>query len=496
MTKTKTIIKDAAKFTIGGYISSVCNFASSVIVRRILDPFFMGVYTELLLIFDYAKYNHLGIIDSLDRQIPYYNGKKEFKKTETVKDAGASFSLIASFIVAAAITVISFVFQGRLSKPLSTGLMIIAIMIVVQTMSSFYITLARTHHQFGPLSKYIILVAVCDVGFKAALGIKFGMMGILWATVITLALGMIYLFNTSRISFVLTLKISGKTVMELLEIGFPLLLASFAFLTLRSVDRFMIISFLTKEDLGYYSIALMMHSFVFQFPNLIYVVLFPRFYEAFGNSENNLNNLRGYLERPTLIFAYLFPIIVGIAVILMPVFVRYVLPKYTQGITAAAILLFGTVFLSITYMSGYLLIALKKQRMLILISLLCTVISVITNLIFLNILHLGINGVAWASFLSYFFYSLFLIGYAASHYMKNARQIGVFLSHLYGPLLWTMVVYSGFKIIFHYSFNSFKSDIFNMALECGLFLVLTLPLLFYANKKVALIEILNYGRRR
>ncbi|GAG31787.1 unnamed protein product, partial [marine sediment metagenome] len=77
MSKSRLIIKDAARFTIGSYIASACNFISAIAVRRILDPFFMGVYAELLLIFEYAKYNDLGVYDALDKEIPYHNGRKE-----------------------------------------------------------------------------------------------------------------------------------------------------------------------------------------------------------------------------------------------------------------------------------------------------------------------------------------------------------------------------------------------------------------------------------
>jgi O-antigen/teichoic acid export membrane protein len=486
LSESKRIIRDGTAFTVSGYISSVFNFISAIIVRRILSPFFMGIYAELALIFEYAKYNHFGMIDSLDRQIPYYNGKKEFGKAEEIKNIGVSFSLFASLFSALIIIAFSYVFKGRLSPSLFVGLKVIAVMVIAQSMSSFYVTLVRTHHLFGSLSRYVIIVAVCDVLFKAVLGIKFGVIGILWATVVTLILGILYLFKRTGFRFKITLNIPGKAVKSLLGIGFPILLAGFTFMVLRSIDRIMIIAFLSKEDLGYYSIAIMMHSFVFQLPNLMYTVLFPRFYEAFGGSENNIDKLRGYLEKPTLAFAYLFPVIIGVAVIILPLLVNYILPRYADGINPASILLFGTFFISITNMSSYLLIALKRQNMLLLIGGGCVIISAFLNLIFIKVFHMGIEGVALGTALAYFFYSFFIIGCAMRQYIKSLYNKIKFFLDLYLPLLWVLLIFYIFGFIFSYDFKNLKLDIGTASLETVIFLMLTSPLLISVNKKIGL----------
>lgn len=486
MQKSELIIKDAAKFTASGYISSLCNFVSATIVRRILDPFFMGIYAELALIFEYAKYNHLGMMDSLDRQIPYYNGRGEFEKVEETKNIGISFSLCASLICALVIIAVSYILKGKLSPSLFLGLRVIAVLVIVQSMTSFYVTLVRTHHLFGPLSKYVILVAICDILFKVLLGVKFGILGILWATVITLSVGIVYLFKKAKLRFRISLKIPKKVIISLLGIGFPLLLAGFTFMVLRSIDRIMIIALLTKEDLGYYSIAIMMHSFVFQLPNLIYTVLFPRFYEAFGSSEGNIDKLKGYIEKPTLAFAYLFPILIGMAVIALPVFINYILPKYIQGIVPAYILLFGTFFISITYMSGYLLVALKRQNTLVLIGFLCAILSAILNLVFIKIFHLGIRGVALGTAITYLLYSFVLIGHTMKHYIVGIYNKVRFFTNLYLPLLWVLFIFCIFKLIFDYDFDNVKKDLWNASLQLTIFLILISPLLVFAQRKIDL----------
>lgn len=485
MSKSKAIIRDAVKFTVSGYVSSICNFVSATVVRKILDPVFMGLYTELTLIFEYAKYSNLGIFDSLDRQIPYYNGKKDFKKLDETKNIGITFSLFTSLICALGLIIFSYIIGGRLSPVLATGLKIVSVMVVIQSISTFYVTTIRASHLFGPLSNYVVIISVFDIIFKAVLGLRFGVTGMLWATVFTLILGIIYLFKKTGIGFSIVLKIPAASLRALLKIGFPLLLAGFAFMVLRSVDRLMIIAFLTKEDLGFYSIAIMAHSFIFQLPNLIYTVLFPRFYEEFGKSEDTAR-LKGFLEKPTIAFSCIFPILIGITIIVFPIFINYILPKYQQGITSTYILLFGTFFISITNMSGYLMVALKKQNVLVMISALCVGICILLNFIFVKAMHLGISGIALGTSITYFLYSLFIISYALKLYVSDIFARLRFLMEIYAPIVWVLFIYNYLRFFFHYNFKNLNSDIFNASIQIMVFLVLTIPLLIHVNKKTNL----------
>lgn len=491
MSKAGRIIKDATKFTLGGYLSSVFDFASAVIVRKVLDPFFMGLYTELLLVFDYAKYSHLGMIDALDRQIPYYNGKKEPDKRDEAVNAGASFSFFASLLCASIIAVAAYLLKGRISNLFICGLWLIALTVVIQSLSSLYVTLVRTNHLFGPLSIYVILVSVISVILKYALGINFGVAGILWSTVLALSISLFYLFRKTMLRFKISVKIPAHTLKELMKIGLPLFLTGFAFLFLRSVDRFMIIAFLRREDLGYYSIGIMMHSFVFQLPNLIYTVVFPRFYEAFGAFEDSVDNLRGYMEKPSLAFSYLFPVLIGLLLIMLPVFVNYMLPKYAEGITSASILLFGTIFLSITNMSTYLLVAFKKQNILLAISIIAGIANIIITLVFIKVFALGLAGVALGTAGAYLLYSFLLIGYSIGHYVDKGVDKVKFFIDLYAPSLYVIAALFLLKFFFRYNLTSIFSDIFIMLTQSVIFMILTLPLILRMNRKTRLFDTIS-----
>jgi len=481
--KKDKLIAHTTQFTVSGYVSSVINFFVAIVVRRILSPYLMGIYAQLALIFEYAKYCHLGAIDSLDRQIPVYRGGGDEKTAAEAANVGISFSLLASVVCACVIIVFGIIRRPAIEPALNHGLYVISLLVITQIVCSFYVTLVRTRHLFGVLSRYVVLLAVSDLFLKFALGVKFGVVGILLGSVLSLFAGFAYLYRVTGIRFHIAFPVNIRVLKTLLAIGFPLLMAGFTFMVLKSIDRIMILSFLGKEPMGYYSIAIMMHSFAFQLPNLIYTVLFPRFYERFGRLKENVKELRPLLEGPTLAFSFIFPVIIGIAVILLPLFIRKVLPAYHEGIPAANILLFGTVFLSITNMSGYLLIALKKQARIVFIGVFSIICNILLNLYFIKILKMGITGIALGTGISFFLYSLVLISHALGLYLEKRPHRLKFIFKVYFP------VFSIISLVI--IINEAVERIFKA--ECGntidttvrliVFSFLSLPFLLYINKK-------------
>ena len=120
----------------------------------------------------------------------------------------------------------------------------------------------------------------------------------------------------------------------------------------------MIIRLLDRESLGFYTIALMASVYAVQVPNLIYAVIFPRFYQAYGRKQS-IHKIKVFIN-PTLVFAY-FPYSDRFCYLALPLLINYMLPAYKPGIAPAYLLLLGSSFLALVNMPAYLLITLNKQ---------------------------------------------------------------------------------------------------------------------------------------
>ena len=490
MDKTKKFFKDVVFYSGSNFFDNILNFITGVVIRRILQPALMGLYSEIMLIFEYVRYSHFGIIDSLDKELPYLYGKKDYKSVERVRDIGFTVSLTIALLISIGLFAISLFMRFGNDKLLVNGIRIVALMVVLRLSNSLYIVLNRSRNRFSVISKYTILVAVLDIIIKVFLVIKFGLYGLLWASILTWILGLIYFYKASEENFRFIFHFPFNEVLRLFKIGFPIFIMGLIYMTLRNIDRIMIIGLLDRESLGFYTIALMASVYVVQLPNLVYAVIFPRFYQAYGQTES-IFAIKELFVKPTLVFAYFFPILVGLIILGLPLLVKYILPAYMPGLFPAYILLLGSSFLSLVNMPRYLLIALNKQIYMVVIGIFSIVIAVVLNYVLVSKFHLGLPGIAIGTSITYFLYTTILMAYAFKNYTKRFLSHLKFFIELYLPFFWVLMlllILQGF--VFKIS-GTFFEDFSIILCKSVVLLLSCLPLMSYANRKTEVLSLLK-----
>jgi len=490
MDKKKKFFNDVAFYSASNLFANGLSFIVGIIIRRILQPAIMGLFNEIMLVFDYARYSQFGVLDALDRELPYFHGKKDLRKIEILKDASFTFCLIMGLAIAIALFVISFFMAFHKDALLINGIRIISFMVIIQFVSSLYIISCRAKNNFSPISIYTVLIAILDVVFKVALVLKFGLYGLLWASVLTWVFGLIYFYKATGEGFRFLTSFPFGEIKRLLKIGFPIFIMGFVFMTLRNLDRIMIIRLLGTEKLGFYTIALMVSVYIVQLPNLIYAVIFPRFYQAYGERQD-IFNIKELFVKPTMVFANFFPIFIGIVILFLPLLVNYTLPLYSPGLVPAYILLLGSSFLALANMPGYLLIVLNKQIYMIVIGLLSIILGVGLNYLFVKKFNLGLPGIAMASGIAYFAYTTILISFAFVNYTKKFSAHAIFFCQLYAPLIWVIAILLILKVFTFKVSGDLAGDCLLVFLKSMVFLAGCFPLVIYANKKTAIISLLK-----
>ena len=488
--KEKKFFDDVIIYSSSNMFSNILNFITGIVVRRILQPALMGLFNEVMLVFDYGRYAHLGIIDALDRELPYFYGKANNEKFELLKNIGFMLCLVVGLGISASLFLASFFTDFGGGRLLLNGIRIASFMIIAQMLSSLFVVLNRSRNKFLVISKYTILVAILDIILKTILIIKFGFYGLLWASFFTLIIGLIYFYFASGIKFVFSSKFPFDEIERLFRIGFPIFIAGFVLVTLRNIDRIMIIRLLGTKSLGFYTIALMVSAYAVQLPNLIYSVIFPRFYQAYG-AKQSIFEIKELFINPTVVFAYFFPVFVGIIIIILPLLVQYILPAYLPGLLPAYFLLLGSSFLALVNMPGYLLIALNKQIYMVVIGLLSISLGVGLNYLFVRKLNMGLPGVAIATGIAYFAYATILIYFAFLNYTKKFLAHAIFFCQLYSPLVWVIVILLILKVFTFKASGDLARDSLLIFLKSAVFLASCIPLLIYANKKTAIVSLLK-----
>lgn len=487
MEKKKRFFKDVFWYTGANFLANIINFITGIAIRKILEPFFMGIFNQVMLFFDYSRHYHLGILHALDKELPVSYGMKDFKRFESIKNIG--FTLC--FFIIAALSSSMFIYSFFIKTAIvAKGVRIVSLLAIIQAFTSIFIVFNRSQNRYIIISKYVILVAILDLIVKTVLTFRFGLFGLIWASFLTFSAGLIYFYKKSKAGFKILKTLPLDEISKLLKIGFPLFIVGFIFLIIRSIDRIMIIRFLNAESLGFYTIALMAVSYTVQIPAMISAVIFPRFYQAFGE-KRNIKDIKDIFIKPNIVFAYLFPIVIGLLILILPLPVKYILPKYMPGIIAANALLLGAFFLSFVEMPGYLLTVLDRQSHMVIIGSFSVLIGIILIKFFIVNLAMGILGVAIATGITYFIFSTALICYAYKHYTKKIFSHLKLFTELYLPFVWVVFILIILRAFSFKSSGILLSDITMILFKSILFLFACIPLLFYVNRKTEVLVLLK-----
>lgn len=466
---------DALFFTISNYFVTAISFVPSFVIRKMLGPLAMGLYTELVLVLDYCRFHHLGMINAMEREVPFYNGKNEFKKVEEVKKTTFIFILLTAINIGTILFIISF-FSG-IHK---VGFRFLTVLVLTETIVSFYEALLQSYKRFRLWSLLLVVIGISEVCLKVFFVIKFGFNGLLTVMALIGLISIIsyHIWGNCRVDF--GAKIYLKEVIRLLKLGIPLIFFRLMYLLSISIDKLVIIFFLGRLQLGYYSIATMVSNYLTLMPKFGFRTLYPRFMEDFGKNEN-IEDVKKYLIKPNKVFGSLFAVLIGLVVIIIPFFVTYLLSRFKEGIFAAQIVALTAFFASLIYTWHCFLIALYEQKKLALLYGLNAAIAFIISLFFVLVIRMQINGVALATLVSQFIFTTILISYSYRFYTKNLLEHLKLLMILYLPFLWIMIAMLGTKFCYPRQI-SLKGDLLSMLVGCVIFLIFSSPLIYNVIK--------------
>lgn len=478
MSEKEQIIKDSLSLTVINYVAYFVSLFRGFLLRRLLGPNLFGFYSILTVIQGYGTYSNLGTRTGAEKELPYLIGKKDFVKVERTKNVAISFIIPAASIG----TFVLFLSTFFCAYPdiLQKGIRIICLAIFFAEISSYFTIILRSYKRFILIAKVRFFSSLVGLVAATLLTYFFSLKGALFSLVLVPIFIASYIWLKTNYRF--KILFDFKETKKLIKIGIPLIILALMYLTMISIDRIMIYSLINPTAVGYYSIALMVSNFAFFLPKQVGIVMFPRFREKYGETEN-ISSLSTYLLEPTRAIAYVMPIFIGSLFILIPPLIKLLLPEYLPGIKAMKILIIGFFFFSLTHMSSSFLITLSKEKRIIAIQAACIICSILLDYLFIKA-GLGIEGVALGTSLVYLLYSTWLISYALSYFEKRFSAQLRFFGFIYLPIFYTVIMLftSGFLL----QFIPISGEIYRILIEFILFGLLSMPLIFIGYKKTKL----------
>ena len=412
-TSSQGVLGNIAHYAFSNIMRQVLGVISAVVRPMLLSPAHYGLWNLLKTIPSYTTYTHLGARAAARYAIPFNQANGLDKKNEQV--AGTLFwgSLILSLIPACALG--GWAIFGTLSMAERWGLGIMAVYVLVWWLYEYALTLLKAYQRFHVISLSNYLMPLLTFVTLPLLWI-WDIYG-LYISFLACIVGVTWFF-LRRQPLDIARCFSWKRYLSLVRTGFPIMALGLVIVILRTVDRFVITLTLGNEELGFYSIAVMVLNFIMNIPMATREVIEPKMMQSMQGERF----LEQYYISPLYHTALYLPLLMGPVFFLMPHVITLLLPNYLPGIPCIMILALGGYFMALMYMTRGVLVAWRQQAQGALLGLPVIIVNVALALMLVR-LGWGIEGVAAAASVSMAVYFLVLNELIRRNAPKGSRGL-------------------------------------------------------------------------
>jgi len=384
---------------------------TSLVLRVLLDPAQMGVWQAVKLLLSYGNYTNLGISKGAVRELTIARGRGD----EAAARHGLNLAFTVNTLTSAAYAgVLVFVGirvalgQGSFAGTWSLGLIAAGLLAVVSRYVTFHVTILRGQQSFGVTSRLAVIEAVATLGLAGLATWRFGLPGLYLGTLGVMLAAAVYVRRHRGAT--LRWAWNGKKIRRLVAIGGPILLATTLFTLFRSLDKLMILAWLSDREyqLGCYSLGLMVAAQLYGLGSITSLVMSPRLGEKFGASADRADVAR-LAARTGELQAVAMALAGGLSLVLAGPVLGWLLPRYRPGLVPMIWLIPGAILLTIAAPASQYLIAINRQRRAVAVVAAVVVVAAVANRLALAA-GWGLTGVAAATTASYACYFVLVVG--------------------------------------------------------------------------------------
>ena len=331
--------KTAISYTSGSLINSFAQILSSIIILAYVGPDDIGIWNSLILFQTYSLFLQSGIINGLNRELPFYLGKGDRKFAESIAST-ALFYFLGSIAVCFVLSLVLFFIKA--SNSLQFHLTFAGIVII--TLTKFYedylTSTFRSNHAFEKLAKVYVYRGLFLLA-SIVLVIIWGYYGYIIRMVL------ISILFTISLHVIRPIRVKPAFVKSdfilLLKVGLPIFTLGYVFTVSGTIDRAILIKSAGFTVVGYYSLALMSYNALKAFPVSLANYIYPKMSYDFGQKNDKKRLTHKALKINLIVLIIMMPVAI-LGYFALPWLIPILFPKYVVGISAAQILLFASVF--------------------------------------------------------------------------------------------------------------------------------------------------------
>ena len=404
----KDTLKLTALMSFSGVIGRIISIPNAIVIAKFLGPSLLGVLAIINLIRQYAGYTHLGLLQSLSRDVPIAYGRGDKKEARLITDTVYTGFFFASAFAVLALWILfisGVTFKGALDV---STLVLVSLILIANRASSFLRAYIKAEGKFMIIGKLDLILRFVVPGISIPAVIFYKLKGALFAMILTELLSIGYyvvILKRPRFRFYLNLR---KTL-QLLKTGFMIFVNRISESLFWSVDLMIIAAMMTIRDVGIYTIALAAMKIVEPFSQAVNMIVYRKMMVDSGKYDLAPGkHFRKYTEGLFVLYLMFNSVVIGLGILIYMLIIRTILTRYADSLPIMIILAFGyMIYTSRIFLSFYLNVTdqLKKRLEIILIGL--GINAFLDYILIVN--GWGIKGVAFACSFSFLFISASII---------------------------------------------------------------------------------------
>lgn len=339
-------------------ISNVIRIISGLIIARLILPEILGLFNGFGIIIGYLPILQLGIMNGLNRELPFLFGKGENERAKQFASVAQFWELLIGFISFSILFALSIVklFQGNHLH--FFGYLTYAFVAFHYFYSTNYLQiLYRTNRDFNKLSVISLIVSSSSLLLIVFVW-KWGFYGLGTRLLLTYAIELILLYKFRPLK---VKPFFDKSIFkELLKVGIPIFIVGYIFSLWGVLQNTIVFKFGGAQQFGYFSLAIMVEGSLAILIGAVNQVVYPKLSFEYGKGTLYNKLIKIILKPVAIVFLILVPSVI-IMWYALPYFVTWLLPQYVEGIYAAQWTLI-TLLVSIFGAFNLIFNVVKKQK--------------------------------------------------------------------------------------------------------------------------------------
>ena len=472
------LLKDVALMGSSRYFALLLGSVRGLILPVLLGPTSYGIWKSLSIIADFSRLPQCGTSSAMFRQLPLLMGRNADQEMEETVETAFTVNWANAVLVGLGVFGFSFVVED---ESLVAPLRLYAALIFLNEIFMFMKIYFSSTKEFAFLSQINSISAVASFAIVLGMTLAYGLTGLLIGSAAELF--MVVLLFMRRFKHKIRFRVNLTLLRDMVKVGAPLMFSALMMQLLTSVDKLVILKYLGKTAVGYYSLGLTILTMASQGLYAITTVVSPRLIEVYGKNEN-IHDIYSYTSKTFFTMACLSPVLFVLLYFSGEVLYGEFFPKYLEGYASFQILLLATYFIVTSNVLTSFFVAIQKQHVVVVMQGGMILLAFVGNYVAIKLFG-TLAAVASATVLVMLLYSVLVICFAMSHYYKGRlSSYLLFFVEMFAPLLYSLLLVYLLEFalggLAHIDNHYLKS-----AGGYTLFMMAYLPVLYWGYKKIA-----------